>query len=536
MLNQQRLRASETREADVPIGPRSEMKDEVELKLLAPAGMLDQLREAPVITRRARNAGVARRLETVYFDTPDRILHSHGLSLRVRRSGKKYVQTLKRGPVHGRPFTRGEWESPVDGVTPDLALLPMSEIGAPLDTLAANTLDPIFATKVRRRTLHLDLLGAVVEVAFDEGSIEAGERREPLTEIELEVKAGDPRVLYDLGIELLEIAPLRIGTQSKSDRGYGLAFGLTPKPTKAIAPAISAEHTVDDIVGMLLGACQHQLLANQAIAEAGRDPEGVHQMRVALRRLRTACALLRSELGSLTLQAFNDEAKWLAKLLGNARDWDVFITETLSRPSEILPSDTVDFDGLRQAAEPHRAVAYAALRETLASTRYSRFQLSFRHWIESRGWRNELESGSLAVLLEPAPVFAGRVLTRLHRKSLKRGTHFRQLRPDARHQLRIALKKLRYAAEFFQGLHGGSTEAKGYLACLATLQDALGHDNDASMTWSFLRTLARDPLAPEVQRCIGAVMGWQARDRIEVGWTLRRHWRRFKAMPTFWPD
>jgi triphosphatase len=106
MLNQQRLRASETREADVPIGPRSEMKDEVELKLLAPAGMLDQLREAPVITRRARNAGVARRLETVYFDTPDRILHSHGLSLRVRRSGKKYVQTLKRGPVHGRPFTR----------------------------------------------------------------------------------------------------------------------------------------------------------------------------------------------------------------------------------------------------------------------------------------------------------------------------------------------------------------------------------------------------------------------------------------------
>jgi hypothetical protein len=66
------------------------------------------------------------------------------------------------------------------------------------------------------------------------------------------------------------------------------------------------------------------------------------------------------------------------------------------------------------------------------------------------------------------------------------------------------------------------------------MHDALGHDNDASMTWTFLDTLARNPTTPEVQRSIGAVMGWQARDRIEVGRTLREHWRRFKAMPTFW--
>ena len=434
---------------------------------------------------------------------------------------------------------------PVEGFAPDLALLPVSEIGAPLDGLAASMLDPIFVTKIRRRTQHLDLPGAVVEVAFDEGSIEAGERRELLTEIELEVKAGDPRAMYDLGIELLEIAPLRIGTQSKADRGYGLAFGRTTKATKATAPGITekatapgitAEHTVDDIVGLLLGACQYQLLANQVVAEVGRDPEGVHQMRVGLRRLRTACALLRGELGSPTLRAFSAEARWLAKLLGAARDWDVFITETLSGPSAALTSDTVDFDGLRQTAEPHRAVAYAALREALASTRYSRFQLSFRHWIESRGWRTELESKLLPVLLEPASAFAGRVLTRLHGKALKRGAHFRQLRPEARHQLRIALKKLRYATEFFDGLHGGGAETKGYLRCLAKLQDALGHDNDASMTWPFLCTLARDPVTPEVQRTLGAVMGWQARDGIAVGWTLRKHWRRFKDMPTFWPS
>ena len=155
------------------------------------------------------------------------------------------------------------------------------------------------------------------------------------------------------------------------------------------------------------------------------------------------------------------------------------------------------------ARQPNRIapVAYSAFCETLASKRYSRFQLSLRQWVEFKGWRDELESGSLAVLLEPASAFVGRVLTRLHSKALKRGAHFRYLRPEARHQLRIALKKLRYAVEFFQGLHGGSAEAKRYLGCLARLQDALGHDNDASMTWPFL---ASSRVILSRRRCSGA--------------------------------
>lgn len=533
MLNGQAIGVSGTSAAGFPADPGPEAKNEVELKLLAPPGALSQIREAPIIVRYARNAGVARRLEAVYYDTPDRALFSHGMSLRVRRNRNRYVQTLKRSPVHGQPFVRGEWEASVDTVAPDLELLPITAIGAPVDRLSPNALAPIFVTKVRRRTTRLDLGDTVVEIAFDEGAIEAGERAEQLTEIELEVKAGDPKVVYEVDMELLEFASLRIGTQSKSDRGYGLAFGVAPKPTKAMAPAIIAEHTVDDIVGALLSACQHQLLENQALAECGRDPEGIHQMRVALRRLRTACALLYRELGSPTLQAFSAEAKWLANQLGAARDWDVLTTDTLRRPSEAIRSE-VDFNGLRQAAEPHRLAAYATLQEALASRRYNRLHLWMRRWIESRGWRNELDNGSLAVLLDPAPVFAERVLTRLHRKAVKRGAHFQHLAPESRHQLRIALKKLRYATEFFQGLYGAHAGAKDYLGSLRKLQDALGRDNDASMSWPFLCALARDPVAPEVQRSIGAVMGWQAHERIECGKILSKHWRRFKALPEFW--
>ena len=144
---------------DALIAPRTDANDEIELKLLAPAGVLDRLREAPVIVRHARNGGVARRLDAVYYDTPDRTLFRHGLSLRIRRSGNRYVQTLKRAPVHGQPFVRGEWEASVDGAAPDLASLPISEIGSPLDAISADALEPIFETKVRRRTQRLEFPG-----------------------------------------------------------------------------------------------------------------------------------------------------------------------------------------------------------------------------------------------------------------------------------------------------------------------------------------------------------------------------------------
>ncbi len=519
--------------AHPPAAPSAGHNDEVELKLLAPGGTLAPLRHAPIIARYARNAGTARRLEAIYYDTPDRALLNHGLSLRIRRSGARYIQTLKREPAHGQPFQRQEWEAAVQGMTPDLAALPTAEIGAPLDRLATDALGPVFSTKVRRRTQRLELPDAVIELALDEGTIEAGANREPLAEVELEVKSGDPGAMYELGIQLLDVMPLRVGTLSKSSRGYSLANGADPHASKAKAPVIAHEDTLDDVIATLLASCQHHLLANQEVAMRGRDPEGVHQMRVALRRLRTACTLLHREVGSPTLRTIGDEAKWLAQLLGKPRDWDVFIHETLQRPA-LAGGALVDFDSLQRAAEPHRTRGYTELQQAVADPRYNRFLLSLSRWIVARGWRNELNGQPLAVLVEPAQALAERVLSRLHRKALKRGAHFRRLQPEARHKLRIALKKLRYAAEFYQTLYAELPTAKQYVGCLARLQDALGHDNDATVTYPLISALARDAVAPDVQRAIGAIIGWQAHERAATGKRLRKRWRRFKAMPTFW--
>ena len=513
------------------IAVRPAEQAEIELKLLAPQGALERLREMPVIVQHARNRGAFRRLETVYYDTPERLLFQHGMSLRVRRSGKHFIQTLKLLPSIGQPLTRRQWEAPVDQITPDLARVPADEVGDPVTTLTNDALVPVFATRVRRHARQLYLPDASVEIAFDEGTIEAGGRQEVLSEIELELKSGNAGVLFDLGTQLLDAGPLQVGTRSKAERGYALAFDVVQPAVKAELFSITAEHVVDDVIALLIGACWHHLLKNHMVAQEGADPEGVHQMRLALRRLRTICALFRRDIPSPSFQAVNGEARWLMQQLGPARDWDVFAETTVSRLVAAAPD--IDLGGLGEAVEQRRKSSYGALQTVLADPRCSRFLLSLGHLVERRGWRNEIDSEALAVLSQPMPTLAGKILSRLHRKALRRGAHFRQLNIDAQHDLRIDLKKLRYAAEFFQPLYAAHAPAKRYVRRLAKVQASLGSARDIASSRILLDAIRQDD-QPAFHLAIGAVAGWQARDRIAVNEMLRKRWRRFKATPAFW--
>jgi hypothetical protein len=115
------------------------------------------------------------------------------------------------------------------------------------------------------------------EIAFDEGEITAGERRESVSEIELELKAGEAGSLYDLALSLIEVVPLRVGTLSKAERGYALAFDLRPRIAKAAPSEIRKEDRIDEVIAKLVRAGQRHLVANEAAAEDAVDPEGVHQ-------------------------------------------------------------------------------------------------------------------------------------------------------------------------------------------------------------------------------------------------------------------
>lgn len=504
---------------------------EIELKLLAPPGILDQLRDAPIIVQHARNKGVVRHLEAVYFDTADRRLGAQGSSLRVRRNGKRCIQTIKLRS--DGQLSRPEWETPVAAMVPELGLFPLAEIGPPFETLAIDALSPIFTTRVRRQARTIVLPGATIEVAFDEGTVEAGQGTAPLYEIELELKAGDIGALYDFGLALLELAPLRVGTQSKAERGYALASHSQPAAERAKPSGVTRQDSVDAAIGKLLISCHSHMAANAAAAERGDTPDGVHQMRVALRRMRTALSLIHREIPAPCLKSLAGDAKFLASALGDARNWDVFRTSTVQ---DIANASLPGFDAavLREAAEPFRQKSYDAVRDALAAAQTNRFVLSMGRILSRRAWRNDIGSDTLTILTEPVANLASRALNRLHRKALKQGNDFRALQPEARHDLRLTLKKLRYATEFFLPLYDERRRSEAYLKRLAQLQDALGVDNDVSTTAHLLQAIGTSSRSPEVHRALGLVAGWQGRDRLEAMKSLNDRWKAFRNIDPFW--
>ena len=483
------------------------------------------LQDAPVIAQSARNRGIVRRLETRYYDTADHALFASGLSLRVQQQGLRCIQAVRQ---HGQD---GAWARLVQGPGPDLAALDGAALPLPaalLELLSASPLTTVFEARLRRRLRRLAFSGALVEAAFDEGLIEAPSGQEAFASIRLDLQSGDPGVLYEIGMRLLELAPLRPDTASTMRRGYALASGVRPKAEKALPPTVAKDFVVDEVVGSVLSACQTHLLGNQAVAEDGSRAEGVHQMRVALRRLRTALSLLGREMPSPTMDGLAGEARWLADRLGPARGWDVFLAATLSGPERL---GGADFAGLRAAAAGRRNVAYEEVRETIGGARYGRFQMLLSQWIVRRGWRNEVDRDGLAVLAEPATALAARVLCRLHRRALKQGRRFKRLSAEERHGLRITLKKLRYAVEFFLPLCQEAASARRFLGRLAALQDALGLDHDAATTQPLLDALAEESAALGVHRAIGVVAGWQGCQSLAMAELLAERWERFRALP-----
>jgi inorganic triphosphatase YgiF len=505
---------------------------EIELKLLVDTERLPAFRDAPVIAANARNRGIRRHLRAVYYDTADRRLRKAGLSLRIRQSGARFIQTVKSGFLVD-PLRRGEWEAAVPTAAPDLALALPFLPEKLQKSLSPEALQPVFATDIHRLSRLVQLPSGTVEVSFDHGTLKAGERILAVDEIELELKDGTPQTLYDLALRLMEHGPVRPSVRGKSDRGFDLADGRPPAAPKPERPVLDPEAPVDEAFAAILRGALLHLLRSLPAAEEGTNPEGVHQARVALRRLRSAFGLMDTVAASAPLVAFAAEAKWLANSLGAARDCDIFVDETLSSIEKALPG-LDGFAGLRRLGEEKRSAGYAAARAAIADQRTSRFILQLGGWIELRGWRSDVSPEALGVLGDPVIGFAHRTLAALHAKVLKRGRRFDGMTPEARHKLRIAVKKLRYATDFLLPLYGARKPAKRFAAALAHLQEELGRYNDMATTRTIVDGFSGD--AAGRSPAAGAVIGWQANGIALAEPGLRSAWRDFRKTPGPWPD
>ncbi|MBR0993216.1 CHAD domain-containing protein [Bradyrhizobium japonicum] len=502
---------------------------EIELKLLVDAERMAGFNAAPVIAAHARNKGSRKHLTSVYYDTPERMLRRNGLSLRVRQSGARFVQTVKTEAADD-PLRRGEWEASVASLTPDLALA-MPFIPEKLrGHLEARPLEAVFTADVRRHARMIDLPSGTVEIAFDRGVLTAGDRSLPVSEIELELKSGTASTIYEVALRLAEHGAVKPSIRSKSARGFDLAMGAPPEARRPRKLRLDPSVTLDEAFATILRSCFLHLLQSLPAAEDGRNPEGVHQLRVALRRIRSALGLMRSVGALSNVDALRSEARWLAQDLSAARDWDVFQFETLPTIAKACPS-VAGFDALGRAAAGRQSEAYRKAHHALDDRRCTMFLIGLGNWIETRGWRNDVAADDLGRLAEPAVNFAQRSLSEQYAKVRRRGRRFKLLTMEELHRVRLATKRLRYLSEFLLPLFADRKSAKKFARRLAGLQEDLGAFNDMAVTASLLDGIEA---GPDGAIAAAAIAGWQARASIGVRPALQGTWRDFTAARVPW--
>ncbi len=517
---------------------------EVELKLLVAPEDLDRVEQHPALRGLRRWAGHRDHLVSVYYDTPDFDLARAGVALRVRRSGDLWLQTLKAdGEAVAGLHARDELEWPVAGDALDLEALDGSRyrelFAAPQ---VRERLQPVFTTEFDRATRLLSFPdGTAAELALDHGEIRAGARTAPISEAEIELKSGDAQQLCALARELARDVPLRLGHLSKAERGYALAGAAPARPQKARPVVLGHGLSAGAGLRRVAVACIAQMQANEAGLLEGRDPEYLHQFRVGLRRLRSCLGIVGVGVGKEAIAPLAEELGALARALGPARDWDVFATETLARLArEFTAAEDLDAFLARCAAIRRRHAETA--REAVSSPRYTALLLALGESFARDdlaalrrpppGERAEPEADAVQ-LSTPVGEFAAAVLDKRHRRLRKRGGDVPDAPAEERHRMRIAAKKLRYAAEFFASLYPPK-RVRRYVDALEDLQDILGALNDAAVAERLLAEAAAAEAEPVAPRAEGLVRGWiAATARHELG-RYRRAWRSFEDAKAFW--
>ncbi len=507
---------------------------EVELKLAAEPGDLEKLTRA--LSARAPGAvTISRQLVSTYFDTPDFALRDAGSILRVREVDGRFIQTLKTtDPDGANLLSRGEWEDPVASSLPDPRA---PESGSRLPDDIAAQLQPLFVSEVERVAIEIEPKpGTRIEAAVDCGVIRTadGASSQPISEIELELKSGDPAAVYDLALELLETAPLRIDLHSKSERGYRLVQhdNKPPSASSAEPVVLNPEMTLEDALQRVGRICLVHMLRSEPAALAGRI-EGVHQMRVATRRLRSMLSALKKMLPEAERRWVSDEIKVLTAALGPARNLDVFATELLPPARDEAP-DQPGWEELSSAAEKARAEAHRRVADEIRSPRYTATMLRLLRWFEGRGWRRAASVVRDEALTVAIGAVAPAVLDRRRRAVRKRSRHFRRLPARSRHRLRIAVKKLRYAIELLDSLYD-QRDARPFIKRLKRVQDELGHANDVRVAYSLVIELGRSAAHIEPMADAGAqLLARHERALATHEKKLRRLLRRLNQAQPFW--
>lgn len=512
---------------------------ETELKLDVAPSALAHLARSAALKGHARPR--SKNIVSVYFDTADFQLRKAGFTLRVRRDGRRRLQTVKQEGRRAALLSRNEWEQPIRGNLPDIEAARGTGLKPLLTKKLARRLKPVFETSIRRTVYPVRDGITEIELTFDEGKAVAGRKSSPLHEIGLELKSGAPADLFKLARLLGEEVPVQLSLRTKAERGYALVDGKQPTPVKALPVAMTHDFTTEAGLQAIARACLHQLIANQTLIRVAK-PEGLHQLRVAVRRLRAALSLFAPMLTDTQSQELKSQLRWLTGELNPARELDVFI----GRVTKLMVDDKPDLAALLKDLRERRAQAYARVRAAINSFRFRDLVLRTAAWVEVGDWTRNGDELVRASRQRPIVATAADELQRRCRKIRKHGKHLRKLSPRRRHKLRIQAKKVRYAAEFFAAAFCGKKADKRratFIAALEKLQAALGELNDITVHEDLSAGLAQDGMSngstrkvrPRKAFAAGRLAGYEEARMASVLRDAERAFGVFSRAKPFWP-
>jgi inorganic triphosphatase YgiF len=508
----------------------AENTTEVELTLRLDPKAVSRLLRDPLLRKLKHGPRTKHRLVSTYFDTADFRLQRERGALRVREVGTRRIQTLKFAPkAETGVRARREWERELEGKQPDLRDIDDRHVRKLLDSDLRDRLEPIFVTEILRSTVPLKLDGSAIELAVDVGEIKTERGNLPVCEAELELKSGRVESVYKLAQELTKRVPMTVEPRSKSERGYALVTDTKPGPLRARGVRLAKDMPAGAAFQVIARNCLLHLRANEASVRSAAGADSVHQLRVAVRRLRSALVAFGDLIPKDERRRVSASVRWIAQQCGRARELDVFQADVMAPLRARLPDEQA-LAQLAELIEAARSDAYANVAGTLESKEYTDALLAMEAWVEGERWHQPTDADI------PVRDFARAVLKRLHRKLTKGVGAIDKLDEAELHRLRINAKKLRYASEFFRGLFPGKA-AKAYLGALMPIQDRLGTLNDGLTARQLVASFegSGGPLDERAfARASGVVLGWNA---CRISADLKRLpavWETFRAAKPFW--
>jgi inorganic triphosphatase YgiF len=503
---------------------------EFELKLELTPQELQRVGAHPALEDLTVGKPVTRTLRSIYFDTPDHRLRARGISLRLRSIGDQWLQTIKSGTgVENGVSNADELETIVAQPEPDLGAIDDGKMRRAIQrAVKASTLEPQFETIVTRTTRKLHSDKGDLELALDEGVVRAGDAEDQLCEAELELKAGSPECLLETATALFASESIRLAEASKAERGYNLVLGRPDQsfaPQKARHPTLKGDETCAQALALFVDSAAVQIEINRRAVLETDDPEAAHQLRIGLRRLRSALRAFRPRNDSPATRELEQYARDLGQSVGELRNADVLIESIFAPVAGTMKGDA-GFAGLRNALLSHRAATRGKAREALAGEQWSRLQLYLALW--PRTVRDD------ARMQTSVRSFAGAALGKGWKKIAKQGADVDGLSLEQRHDMRKALKNFRYTAEFFGSLYNAG-KVDAFVKDLKKLQDVFGYVNDVA-TAKALNAISHERCGEsrEGHRAAGYVLGWHE-VKAEHAWKgVPRAWSRLKKRARFW--